>query len=247
MRRNIPAIVLALLFITGCGGGGGSTPPPEQSAATPTLSPAAGTYASGPTVSLSDATGGASIYYTTDGSTPTTGSTLYTPSAPIVVSSTATIKAMAAATGYLNSAVATGAYTISPSAVSVVLSTNDQTQLMAVQPGAVFTTSTADAGTNTILVDSTKQYQSMDGFGAAFTDSRPICLWKSSHRRRSLELSTTSSRAMAVASASASCAFPWAHPTSRCRCIRSTICPSAKPIQPWRTFPSPTIRPTSFR
>ena len=85
---------------------------------------------------------------------------------------------MAVATGYLNSTVAAGVYKISMSgpAVSVVLSTNDETQLMAAQPSVNFTTSTADAGTNTVVVDPTQQYQSIEGFGAAFTDSAAYLL-----------------------------------------------------------------------
>jgi hypothetical protein len=79
-------------------------------AATPTLSPAAGTYTSVQTVSISDATSGANIYYTTDGSTPTTASTKYT--GAITVNTTETIKAIAAATSYTNSVVASAAYTI---------------------------------------------------------------------------------------------------------------------------------------
>jgi glucosylceramidase len=65
---------------------------------------------------------------------------------------------------------------ISGPAVSVVLSTNDETQLMAAQPSVNFTTSTADAATNTVLVDPTQQYQSIEGFGAAFTDSAAYLL-----------------------------------------------------------------------
>ncbi len=61
-------------------------------------------------------------------------------------------------------------------AVSVVLSTNDETQLMAAEPGVNFTPSTADAGTNTVVVDPAQQYQSIDGFGAAFTDSAAYLL-----------------------------------------------------------------------
>jgi streptogramin lyase len=82
-------------------------------AATPTFSPAAGTYSGGQQVTVSDATPGAAIYYTTDGSTPTANSTLYTTSG-IKVVNTETVNAIAIATGYTNSTVATAAYTINP-------------------------------------------------------------------------------------------------------------------------------------
>jgi len=138
-------------------------------AAAPAFSPAPGTFTSAQSVTLSDSTPGAAIYYTTNGSIPTHNSTLY--SAPIAISSTTTISAVAIATGYLDSE-ATGTYTINGPAVSVVLTTNDETQLMAAQPTVNFSTgSTADAGTNTVIVDPAQQYQSMEGFGAAFTDS----------------------------------------------------------------------------
>ncbi len=86
-------------------------------AATPTFSPAAGVYASAQSVTISDTTSGATIYYTTNGTTPTTGSTVY--SAPISVNATETIQAIAIATGFSQSAVASGAYTISlPSTIN---------------------------------------------------------------------------------------------------------------------------------
>ena len=81
-----------------------------QSAMTPTFSVPAGSYASAQTVTLSDATGGATIYYTLNGSAPTASSTLYT--SPLTVSATETISAIATASGFLNSAVASVAYTI---------------------------------------------------------------------------------------------------------------------------------------
>ena len=79
-------------------------------AATPTFSPAAGSYTAVQSVTISDTTSGVKIYYTTNGTAPTTASTLY--SAPISVGATETLKAIAVATGYTNSAVASGAYTI---------------------------------------------------------------------------------------------------------------------------------------
>ncbi|MGA7829770.1 MAG: chitobiase/beta-hexosaminidase C-terminal domain-containing protein [Terracidiphilus sp.] len=79
-------------------------------AATPTFSVASGAYTSVQSVILSDATSGAAIYYTTDGSTPTINSTKY--SAAIPVPSSAIINAIAVASGYNNSAVSSATYII---------------------------------------------------------------------------------------------------------------------------------------
>jgi hypothetical protein len=89
-------------------------------AATPVFSPAGGTYSSSQTVTISDATSGATIYYTTNGTTPTASSTKYT--GAITVSSSETLEAIAVATGYTNSAVATAAYTIQTTAATPVFS-----------------------------------------------------------------------------------------------------------------------------
>jgi hypothetical protein len=105
-------------------------------AATPTFSPVAGTYTASQTVTISDATTGATIYYTTNGTTPTTSSTVY--SGAIPVASTETLEAIATATGYSTSAVATAAYTIS-------IPTNPIPAISGISPaftnagGAVFT------------------------------------------------------------------------------------------------------------
>jgi len=78
-------------------------------AATPVLSPPAGAYTSAQSVTITDATAGETIYYTTNGAAPTTSSTRYT--GGISVAATETIQAIAVAAGYSNSAVASAAYT----------------------------------------------------------------------------------------------------------------------------------------
>ncbi len=92
----------------------------ETPAATPTFSPAAGTYTAAQSVKLASATAGATIYYTTNGATPTTSSTKY--SAAIAVSASETIKAIAVATGHTNSAVASAAYVIETPAATPTFS-----------------------------------------------------------------------------------------------------------------------------
>jgi hypothetical protein len=92
----------------------------------PTISPAAGAIASATTITLSDSGMNHSIYYTTDGSTPTLSSTLYT--APFSVNPGTTVKAIGmwgqganaksypAGYGYVPSAVVSATY-IAPSVV----------------------------------------------------------------------------------------------------------------------------------
>jgi hypothetical protein len=77
--------------------------------ATPTISLATGTYAGAQEVTISDATTGSVIYYTTDGTAPTSSSNLYT--GPISIGVSSTIKAMAVLAGS-TSAVASSSLTI---------------------------------------------------------------------------------------------------------------------------------------
>jgi len=110
---TIKALAIASGYSTS-GVGSGMYTISYPAAATPTFSPASGTYNSDQSVTISSATAGATIYYTTDGGTPTTSSTPY--SAPISVAgheTSTTIKALAIASGYSTSGVGSGTYTIS--------------------------------------------------------------------------------------------------------------------------------------
>jgi hypothetical protein len=73
LRWAVPGLAFSILLL-GC--------PPAVSVGSgtvdaPTFSPAGGSFASDQSVSLSDATDGAAIYYSTDGSAPSSASTLY--------------------------------------------------------------------------------------------------------------------------------------------------------------------------
>jgi hypothetical protein len=99
---------LALVMLSGCGGG--STGSKITLAAKPTFSPAAGTYSSPQTVTISDVTPGVTIYYTTDGTIPTTSSAVY--SGPIRVATNETVEALAVESDEISSALSSANYII---------------------------------------------------------------------------------------------------------------------------------------
>ncbi len=76
--------------------------------ATPVFTPGSGTYTTPQSVTITCSTPNSSIFYTTDGSTPTPASTPY--SGAILVGTATTLKAMATASGMDNSNVATAIY-----------------------------------------------------------------------------------------------------------------------------------------
>lgn len=81
-----------------------------QTVSTPTISPSGGTFSTTQEVTLATNTSGATIRYTTDGSTPTSSSgTVY--SAPFTISSTTTVKAIAYKSGEIDSAVVSQVFT----------------------------------------------------------------------------------------------------------------------------------------
>jgi hypothetical protein len=125
---NIPSTVGANTAYVGFTGGTGgltaiqeiigwsyvSGPATTSQAVTPQISPAAGSYTSSVKVTITDATSGATITYTTDGSTPVPGShgTAISSGGSFTLTSSATVMAIASASGFTNSNIATAAYTI---------------------------------------------------------------------------------------------------------------------------------------
>lgn len=107
MKVMFLATMAVLLITSGCGGYNSMS---NQPAAAPMFSPAPGTFTSVEQVTLSDSTPGAIIYYTTDGTTPTTASLRYSQAIPVL--QTTTIRAVAVASGYSMSDISTGLYTI---------------------------------------------------------------------------------------------------------------------------------------
>jgi hypothetical protein len=82
----------------------------DPPAATPLFSLKPGTYTGPKSVTITDATANPTIYYTLDGSVPTTSSSVY--SGAISISVSETLKAIAEAPGFTRSAVRSAAYTI---------------------------------------------------------------------------------------------------------------------------------------
>src|SRR5581483_9108021 len=108
---TLKAIAFESGFIDSSIASGAYTVGSQQQDAAPTFTPAPGVYTTAQNVTISSATSGASIRYTTDGSTPSeTNGTIY--SGPVNIASSATLKAIAFQSGFIDSPVTSGAYTI---------------------------------------------------------------------------------------------------------------------------------------
>jgi Chitobiase/beta-hexosaminidase C-terminal domain len=86
------------------------TPTPNGTVATPIISPNGGTFRRSVTVSLSCSTAGATIYFTADGSVPTTSSSVY--SGPFTLTRSTTVRAKATESGFSDSAIASANFAI---------------------------------------------------------------------------------------------------------------------------------------
>ena len=81
-------------------------------AAAPTFSPNGGSFGPSQTVTISSTTSGGTIFYTTDGSTPTHSSSSISNGGTISVSSTSTVKAFASVSNFADSTTASASFTI---------------------------------------------------------------------------------------------------------------------------------------
>jgi hypothetical protein len=119
----------------------------------PTFNPPGGTFSSLSFVVLETASPGATIYYTTGSAMPTTSSTKYI--APIAISGTTTINAIAVETGDTQSPVATAIFTILPPAIatttSIVSSLNPSTAGQSVTFTATVTAASGPTPTGSVI------------------------------------------------------------------------------------------------
>ena len=124
---------ILLLLFAGCGNSGSSSTPPVTIVATPSISIPTGTYSGPQQVTLSDTTQGSSIYYTANGTVPTTSSTLY--QGPISIAVSSTLETIAVLNG-VQSAVAVATLTITAPAQAKMLAFKQQPTTVAA--GATF-------------------------------------------------------------------------------------------------------------
>jgi hypothetical protein len=86
--------------------------------ATPVISTASGVLSKGTQVTIATATDGATIYYTLDGTDPTASSNVYT--SYVVINKACTLKTIALKENYINSYIASSAYTVAGNDETVV-------------------------------------------------------------------------------------------------------------------------------
>ena len=105
-------------------------------APSPAITPTSGTFTNTATVTMSEAIPGATIHYTSDGSSPTTSSPIYT--GPMVVApqktSTEVFRALAIASGYLQSSSTMVTFTVTAQANVLAQSTVNSTPQMTIPP-----------------------------------------------------------------------------------------------------------------
>ncbi len=131
---------------------------PLGTVATPLLSLVSGQYnvSSVPALTIADATPGAAIYFTVNGTTPTTSSTQYTPAIAagggIVISASETVQAIAVLAGYTPSAVASSNLVLDTTAEALTYTINPTSLTLARgQSGVINITVTPQNGIDTTI------------------------------------------------------------------------------------------------
>jgi hypothetical protein len=147
-------------------------PPPPVASAIPLFSPTPGTYTSVQSVTLSAATPGSTIYYTTDGSAPTASSPQYT--GAIEVGASRLIQAIAVAPDYAVSDLAKADYVITqlPAGPSIPANAITETQLQLL-PNWKFNHDPGTIGSSTgaiTLVSAPSLSGEAARYGSSFTD-----------------------------------------------------------------------------
>ena len=146
--------------------------------ATPVFTPAGGSYGTTTNITVTCATAGAAIYYTTNGNTPTTGDNYIFSGGTVYVSGVTTLKAKAFASGYNDSAVATATYTINAApfvyaGAQQIISSSPTTLEGVVTDdslkgaGTQFTNWTKISGPGTVTFGNSHQTNSTASFGAS--------------------------------------------------------------------------------
>jgi alpha-L-arabinofuranosidase len=118
---------------------------PPTATAAPVFSVSSGTYTKQQSVTVSDKTSGAVIYYTINGSAPTASSTVY--SAAITVSTTSTLKAIAIVKGGSSSPVTSATYTMTSGS-------GDPVPQSGFAPGEMVLNGSAKLSGNTLMLTS---------------------------------------------------------------------------------------------
>ena len=132
--------------------------------ATPTISPEGGSHTDSVTVSLVTATSEATIYYTTDGSEPTSSSTEYL--APFTLTDDATVRAKAFKDGFNDSGEASASFTVTPTVATPTISPEGGSHTDSVTVSLVTATSEA---TIYYTTDGSEPTSSSTEYSGAFT------------------------------------------------------------------------------
>lgn len=164
-RFPVLGVLCLILIAAGCAAN--KEEPQTGTVAAPGFNPQAATYSAEIDVAITSATSGATIRYTTDGSTPTEmAGTVY--AGPVHVSESLTLKAVAYRTGWTTSAVTSGDYTIAPLVSAPVFDPGPGTYLTA--QDVTITTATTGASIRYTTDGSTPA----DTSGTLYTGPVPV-------------------------------------------------------------------------